>query len=82
MATAGSLARTPFFAFGRRHYREERLAAYIHREHRRGRHLDEILADPYVVRFRPSVVRSVLREPRLLAQLQQDIARAISESRP
>jgi hypothetical protein len=82
MATRGSLVRTPFFAFGRRPYREERLAAYVHREHRRGRHLDEILADPYVARFRPSVVHSVLRQPRLLAQLQHDVANAISESQP
>src|SRR5579859_7318768 len=40
----------PYFFSRRRRYREERLLAYIHREHGKGRHLTEVLEDPYVER--------------------------------
>ncbi|MGH3051019.1 MAG: hypothetical protein ACRDLK_12760 [Gaiellaceae bacterium] len=79
MAAAGPLARTPFFSFGRRPYREERLAAYIHREHRRGRHLRDILDDPYVARCGgPSVLRNLLRNRSFIVSLERDVADAIA----
>ena len=40
--------RNPFSFLFARSSKEERLAAYVIREHERGRTLEEILADPYV----------------------------------
>jgi hypothetical protein len=83
MAAAGPLARTPYFSFGRRPIREERLAAYIRREHRRGRRVTEILGDPYVARCGgDSVVRAVLRRRELIEALERDVVEAIANSRP
>ncbi len=83
MASAGLLARTPFFSFGRRPYREERLAAHIRREHARGRHVSEILHDPYVARCGgPSVAHRVLGRSGLLDALERDVADAIREAAP
>jgi hypothetical protein len=83
MAAAGPLARTPFFSFGRRPYREERLAAYIRREHRAGRRVSAILRDPYVARCGgDSVVRAVLGQRELIDALERDVAEAIARSRP
>jgi hypothetical protein len=83
MAVGGRLARTPFFSFGRRPYREERLAAYIRREHRRGRHVTDILRDPYVARCGgPSVVAAVLRRRDLIEALERHVAEAIERSTP
>ncbi|HJQ75459.1 MAG TPA: hypothetical protein VJ814_11245 [Gaiellaceae bacterium] len=83
MAATGPLARTPYFSFGRRPYREERLAAYIHREHRNGRRVSEILQDAYVARCGgDSVVRAVLRRRDLIEALERDVAEAIAQSRP
>jgi hypothetical protein len=77
------LFRTPFFSFGGRPYCEERLAAYIHREHRRGRSLGEILDDPYVDRCGGRrVAEAVLLRPQLIALLERDVVEAISAYRP
>ena len=43
-----SFLRTPFSFLVARSSQEERLAAYVIREHERGRSLDEVLQDPYV----------------------------------
>ena len=43
-----SLLRNPFSFLFARSSKEERLAAYVIREHERGRSLDEVLQDPYV----------------------------------
>jgi len=81
MAAPGPLARTPFFSFGRRPYREERLAAYIRREHARGRHVRDILGDPYVERCGgSSVVRAVLQQRGMIETLEHDVAQAIREA--
>ncbi len=78
MASPSSLARTPFFSFGRRPYREERLASYIRREHARGRHLGDILDDPYVERCGgSSVADAVLQRRDLIDALERDVAGAI-----
>jgi phosphohistidine phosphatase SixA len=44
----GSFIRNPFSFLFTRSSQEDRLAAYVIREHERGRALDEILDDPYV----------------------------------
>jgi hypothetical protein len=41
-------ARNPFSFLFTRSSTEDRIAAYLIREHRRGRPLDEILEDPYI----------------------------------
>jgi hypothetical protein len=43
-----SFLRNPFSFLFARSSKEERLAAYVIREHERGRALTEILEDPYV----------------------------------
>jgi hypothetical protein len=40
--------RNPFSFLFARSTKEERVAAYVIREHERGRSLDDILSDPYV----------------------------------
>jgi hypothetical protein len=68
----------PYFFSRRRQFREERLLSYIHREHRRGRHLAEILEDPYVQRCGSrEFVWATLRDTRLIALLDEDVREAI-----
>ena len=43
-----SVFRNPFSFLFARSSQEDRVAAYVIREHERGRSLDEILEDPYV----------------------------------
>ena len=82
MSAADPLAGTPFFTFGRRPFREDRLAAYIHREHQRGRHVGEILDDPYVQRCGGGVLHAVLRRRDLIVALERDVAEAIRTAGP
>jgi hypothetical protein len=52
---------------------EERLAQYVIREHRRGRPLDEILADSYVTnRCTPAQIERLLDRPELIHALGND----------
>ena len=48
MLRLASVLRNPFGFLFARSTREDRVAAYVIREHERGRSLDEILEDPYV----------------------------------
>ena len=48
MLRLGSILRNPFSFLFARSATEERLAAYVIREHGRGRSVSEILEDPYV----------------------------------
>ena len=48
MADVRSFLRNPFSFLFTRSSAEDRVAAYVIREHERGRDLDEILDDPYV----------------------------------
>jgi hypothetical protein len=78
MAEESPLARTPFYFAGPRPYREAELAAYIHREHRRGRALADILGDARVANCgSEALVRAVLQRPRLIRELGRDIAESI-----
>ena len=81
MSAQGSVTRTPFFFLGRRPYQEAELAAYLRREHRRGRRLAEIVSDPYVGRCGgKALLRSVLRQPPLIRAFRKDVADAIVQS--
>jgi hypothetical protein len=78
MARSEPLARTPYFFSAGRPFREERLVSYIRREHRRGRHLGEILDDAYVRRCgTEEFVWATLRHTSLIALLEQDVCDAI-----
>jgi hypothetical protein len=66
--------RNPFsFLFaGRRS--EKQVAAYVVREHKRGRSLDDILDDPYVRnRCSDQEIARVLEEPEVIHALGDDI---------
>ena len=65
-----SVLRNPFSFLFTRSTQEDRVAAYVIREHERGRNLDEILEDPYVrnrltvqqrnrLLDRPDIIRAV-----------------------
>ena len=70
MGRLGDLFRNPFSFLFSRSSQEERLAAYVIREHDRGRSLEEILSDRYLLNRtteqqrarlldRPEVVRAI-----------------------
>jgi hypothetical protein len=68
------LFRSPFSCFHTGPAREERIAGYIVREHRRGRTLSEILEDPYLrCRWTDAQLRVVLATPSVLRALADDI---------
>jgi hypothetical protein len=48
MLKLGSALRNPFSFLFARSSKEDRVAAYVIREHERGRSLEEILEDPFV----------------------------------
>ena len=48
MASLSEILRSPFSFLQARSSKDERVAAYVIREHERGRSLEEILEDPYV----------------------------------
>jgi len=81
VATSDPLARTPYYFAGRRPFREQRLVSYIRREHRRGRHLGEVLEDPYVRRCGPpSFVWTTLRQTSLIELLEADVREAFERA--
>ena len=66
----GSFIRNPFSFLFARSSQEERLAAYVIREHERGRSLYEVLADPYVRnRASEAEVRRLLDRPEVIHAL-------------
>ena len=74
MARLAEIFRNPFsFLFsGSSH--EDRVAAYVIREHERGRSLTEILEDPYVRnRCSQQEVKRLLYRPELIRALGDDI---------
>jgi len=70
VADLRSFLRNPFSFLFTRSSKEERIAAYIIREHGRGRSLNEILDDPYV-RNRSSEreIARLLERPELIEAL-------------
>jgi hypothetical protein len=70
MGRLSELFRNPFSFLSTRSSQEERLAAYVVREHGRGRALDDILDDPYVTnRAQPEQVRRLLDRPEVIHAL-------------
>ncbi len=56
---------------------EERVAAYVIREHERGRSLEEILADPYVRnRLTPAQISRLLDRPEVIQAIGDDTVTA------
>lgn len=76
----GGLARffRGLFSFlGTRSSGEDRVAAYVIREHERGRSLNDILDDPYVRnRCSQQVVARLLERPDVLKAIGDDMAEA------
>jgi hypothetical protein len=70
-----------FSFLGTRSTQEERVAAYVIREHERGRNLDDILDDPYVRNrcTQPEVAR-VLDRPDVLKAIGDDMAAAAKQA--
>jgi hypothetical protein len=62
-----SLLRSPFAFLFARSSQEERVAAYVIREHERGRPLQEILEDPYIKnRLTPQQTQRLLDRPEVV----------------
>jgi hypothetical protein len=68
-----SFLRNPFSFLFARSGNEDRIAAYVIREHGRGRSIEEILADPYVVNRTTEAQRGRLIE-------RPDVLHALGEN--
>ena len=67
MGRLSDIFRNPFSFLFTRSSQEDRLAAYLIREHQRGRALDDILDDPYVRnRANPQEISRVLDRPEVI----------------
>ena len=74
MVDLASLFRNPFSFLFARSSREERVAAYVIREHERGRSLTEILNDPYVRnRLSLSEQARLLDRPEVIRAIGDDV---------
>ena len=81
MASSDPLEGTPYYFAGPRPFREERLLSYIRREHRRGRHLGEILEDAYVSRCGSrAFVWATIRHTSLIELLEADVREAFERA--
>jgi hypothetical protein len=70
-----SFLRNPFSFLFARSAAEDRLAAYVIREHRRGRALAEILEDPYVRnRATEEQRKRVLQRPDVIHAVGENVA--------
>lgn len=70
MARLSEFLRNPFSFLSTRSSKEERLSAYVIREHERGRPLTEILEDPYVRnRATPQELARLLDRPEVIRAL-------------
>jgi hypothetical protein len=74
MGKLADLFRNPFSFLFTRSTQEERVAAYLIREHERGRSLEEILGDPYVRnRLTPQQRSRLLDRPDVIRAIGDDI---------
>ncbi len=81
MVRLWTLLRSPFSFLFARSSREERVAAYVIREHHRGRDLDDILDDPYVVnRLSPQERARLLEREDVIKAIGDDLAQAARET--
>ena len=73
MQRLAALLRSPFSFLFARSSAEDRVAAYVVREHSRGRGLSEILSDRYVQnRLTPQQQRRLLDRPEIVPALGDD----------
>jgi hypothetical protein len=83
MVKLASVLRNPFSFLFTRSSQEERVAAYVIREHERGRSLDEILEDPYVRnRLTPTQRARLLDRPDIIRAVGDDTVEATRSSLP
>jgi hypothetical protein len=83
MLKLSSVLRNPFSFLFAGSSKEERVAAYVIREHERGRSLEEILQDPYVRnRLSPEQQARLLDRPDVLRAIGQDTVAAARDSLP
>ncbi len=81
MGRLAKLFRSLFSFLGARSTQEERVAAYVIREHERGRSLDDILDDPYVRnRCSPQEVNRLLERPDVIKAIGDDIVEAARQA--
>jgi hypothetical protein len=74
MARLAAFFRNPFSFLFTRSSQMDRVAAYVIREHERGRSLSEILEDPYVRnRSTPEEQARLLDRPELIRALGDDV---------
>ena len=82
MAWLGAFLKNPFSFLFTRSSQEERVSAYVIREHERGRALAEILEDPYVRnRCTPAEVERLLDRPELIRALGDDVVTGVRAER-
>jgi hypothetical protein len=78
MGRLSNLFRNPFSFLGARSQNEQRMAAYIIREHGRGRSLEEILDDPYIRnRAEGQSLGRVLERPEVIHAIGEDVVRSV-----
>jgi hypothetical protein len=83
MLKLSSVLRNPFSFLFARSSAEERVAAYVIREHERGRSLQEILDDPFVRnRLSPEQQARLLDRPDIIRAIGQDTVAAARGSLP
>jgi hypothetical protein len=81
VAKLSEMLRNPFSFLFARNSNEERVAAYIIREHERGRTLTEILEDPYVRnRTTPQERERLLDRPELIRAIGDDVIASVRGS--
>ena len=77
MSRLGSFFRNPFSFLFTTKSSEERCAAYVIREHDRGRSLGDILDDPYVAnRLSQSEIARMLERPEIVKAIGDDMVNA------
>jgi hypothetical protein len=78
-----SFLRSPFSFLFASSRKEERVAEYVIREHRKGRSLEEIFDDPYVKnRFSKQELARLLDRPELIRSLGEDIVAGAKQQLP
>lgn len=83
MPGIGDVLRSPFSFLFARSSKDERVAAYVVREHERGRPLSQILEDPYVRnRCTPQELGRLLERPEIVHALGEGVVAAELERLP
>ena len=82
MTNGSPLRQTPYYFLAPRRFREERVLSYIRQQHRLGRHLSEIIDDPYIARIGSrELVWETLRDTPLIQLLAADIREEFERER-